>query len=158
MKYRSPFWVYISILFSGGLLAFYWPWKISSEFRLANAEHIAAERLEKLASAENHYRLIVIFHIIFWLFLLFLGLEFELPRRPDAFFVVFRIGMLEIVSFYFIVVRLIYTFEKQFVDIGHRPKLWRTILLTLLWFWSVSTMQKLTNLALKQTNPSRPTK
>lgn len=155
MKYRSPVWVYISILLSGGLLAFYWPWKISREFRLANAGHIATE---KLATAENHYRLIAIFHIIFWLLLVLLGLEFELPRHPDAFSIVFRIGILEVGLFYILVVRLIYTFEKQFVDIGHRPKLWRTILLTLLWFWSVSSMQKLTNRALKQANQSGLTK
>lgn len=125
-----------------------WPWKISREFRAACGNNIAPDELSRLASAERNYKIIALFHPVFW-FLMVYAMPAWVPLTPEVFSMVFRMGLIEVLVFCVLLVRLIFVFEKQFVSFGHKPKLWRTIGLTVLGFLSVSEMQRLSNLALK---------
>lgn len=140
--------VYSTIYMSGGLLGLYWPIKISSEFRSAGIESTSDGELRALESAETHYKWIVVFHFVFWAAVIFLGTAFELPRKPGLSDLVIRIGLVEVLLFFVLLIRLIYVFEKQFIPFGHKPKLWLTIGSTVLWLWSVRRMQQLSNMAL----------
>lgn len=147
--YRSPEYVYSTICISGGLLGFYWPYKISKEFRRAGVGNISDEGLRKLQSAETHYKWMAIFHIVFWAVVILLGITFEFPRKMGLSHLLVRIGLFEVLLFFGFLVRLIFVFEKQFTGLGREPNIWLTIGSTILWLWSVRNMQKLVNMYCK---------
>ncbi len=125
-----------------------WPWKISREFRAACGNNIAPDEQSRLTSAERNYKIIALFHPVFW-FLVVVAMPAWATPTPEVFAMIFRIGLIEVLVFCVLLVRLIFEFEKQFMRFGHKPKLWRTVALTVLGFVSVSEMQRLSNLALK---------
>ena len=133
-----------------------WPHTISEEFRRNNPAGISGERLASLAAAEAHYQFAVKFHLVFWPLLIIVGLALDATRKPELFSTIMSLGLIEVLLFCAVLIRLIFTFEKQFVEFGHRPNLLRTIGLTALGFRSVSEMQRLSNVAL--TRGSKPTK
>ena len=145
----KPIFVLLSILITGGLLGFYWAYRISGDYITSKKSELSVIDY-RLIKYRTLFKIITIIHFIYWpLLVIFLIMHegAEVNKNLSIFTI---IGIIEIFLLYCILVKLEFFFEMAITN--EKPSYFTILCLTVIYFISIVRMQHIYNLYSEASN------
>ena len=135
---NKPIYVLLSILLSGGLLGFYWVYRISGNYiKCKNNEYSAIDN--QLIKCRYYYIIITMIHLIYWPLLVFIVIIQD-AKVPNEYLPIFTVvGVIEVILLLYIIVKIVVVLEMALTNT--KPSYLVKIFETLLYFISIVKMQ-----------------